>query len=474
MGNNYQILKPLIDSSKQIIELQKSKLDTFSTKDFPNQTSYDLISLMQEICEKTSNFLLKLEEEFKKAKTNEDFEEIESDLIQITQYLGWLSATAIDTIELSTRDRVSQDSIFLLNYFTKPFSKNSRFILIPTHEHNFMIAAWGEMFKKILELLDVELGSLKISPTIFSIISFPSIFKDNLVAHSSLGHEIGHFIISKYSLADIFTPWIILDSTLMNQVVEKEMSKIKSGRNKEQTAFQPAAIKFFTNKRIRENISKGIEELVSDLIGLKILGPVFLFASTEFLLTDTPKFFAGQEHPPPAFRLKILIDEFKSKNYLSKILTHQNKLKQTVEGLVKIIEDFITPFEISKYELEYQIQLKAWMKIVPQLTKLVDDTINKIEKLGYAPNSFGTETSTLIDKLKQLIPPCEIEQTKPANLVSILNAGMIFKLTHEEFLSKPPENIGSTIDSLVIRAAHQSEIQRNVQLAMEKENHGKK
>ena len=79
----------------------------------------------------------------------------------------------------------------------------------------------------------------------------------------------------------------------------------------------------------------------------------------------------------------------------------------------------------------------------------------------------------LIKKLKRLIPPCEIEEGKPAHVISILNAGMIFRLKWKSILPKLSIHIQSKIESkldlLVIRSVQQSEIEQELQNA-EKES----
>jgi len=467
VAKSYQILETLIDSIKQIVNLQASRFEELSSKDYPYNSSKEHIKIMREIYHQALKIVKEFEDDFKNAKKDDDYIELEKDLKQISQTLTWIGGIAINIISSSTRENVSQNTIFLVKYLTSPFVKSSRFILIPIDQHNYEITRWGSLLQSLINLMEIDPSVLTYAPNSFSILSFPVVYKDNLVAHSLLGHEIGHFIIWYKSLEKQFNSVIKFGGNNIELLVNQEIEKKKTEQKRELSVAVEEEIRNQIQQEIRSNVSAGTEELLCDLIGFRIMGPVILFSLAEFLLSDTYAYKIFQKYPPPALRLQVLIDEINTGDYLKKI--NDGEVRAIVQKLIDNIQNFITPENISQYNLKEKIQYESWKNVIPNLKKIADQEINKIPELQYSAKTFGSDMPPLIQKLKKFIPPCEIEQGIAADLISILNAGMIFKLSWKKILpSLPPktkQKIESTLDALVIRAVQQSEIEKELQNA---------
>ncbi|MCH7680034.1 hypothetical protein IID10_11845, partial [candidate division KSB1 bacterium] len=189
-------------------------------------------------------------------------------------------------------------------------------------------------------------------------------------------------------------------------------------------------IKNEIHERIFSNIMAGAEEILCDLIGFRTMGPVLLFATVEFLLSETPTYKIYQNYPPPALRLQALIDEIKLGGFVEKLT---GELKVDFKELVTNIEDHISPENIGNYSQEELLQYSTCKQIIPELRKIADGVITRHSELKYSAETFGSDLPILIKKLRRLIPPCENKRGIPANMISILNSGMIFRLLTKKY-----------------------------------------
>ena len=461
MAESYPILASLFRSIKQIVQLQISRLNELDVKDYPYNSSRKHIKLIRAFYENSLDNIKNLEGKFQKTKSKDDFEEIEILLKQISQTLTWISGNAINIISSSTRENVSQNTVFLINHLTAPFNDKSEFILIPTNDHNYEITHWGIVLDRLSSLLGVQTDKLPYDPKLFSILSFPAVYKDNLVAHSLMGHEIGHFIIYHESLEKELSKQIKIDSDKFNEIIALEIVKENLTKDKDELKeAEKEKIKNEIHERIFSNIMAGSEEILCDLIGFRTMGPVLLFATVEFLLAETPAYKIFQDYPPPALRLHALINEIKREGFTEKLT---GELKADFEELVTNIQDHISPENIGNYSKEELLQYCACKQIIPELRKIADSVITSHPELKYSAKMFGSDLPILIEKLKRLIPPCENEQGIPANIISILNSGMIFRLLARKYYPDTFDDFESKIDPLVLRATHQSFIQKTLQ-----------
>lgn len=471
MASRYQILETLINSTKQVFNLQITRLDDLISKDYPYNSSKQHIRLLHTIYSSTISIINELEERFRNASTDKDYQKIETELKEISQTFTWLGGIATKIILSSTRENVSQDTVPLIKYLTGPFKEKYNFILFPTDDHNYEITRWGDLLQLVINEYKIKIDSLKFRPpTSFSILSFPAIYKDNLIAHSLLGHEIGHFIIWRNNLANEIDNVISLDKSIQ-KVIDSEIDSQITKQGKNISGKERMNAIYEIEKEIRSNISYGAEELLCDLIGFRIMGPVLLFASTEFFLSDTFSYQTFQKYPPIALRLQMLIDEIKKGGYIEKI--DDSKYRVEVQNLIDETYRYITPEDISEYSPRELLQYDTWKKMIPGLQKIADKIIGEFKDLEYSADRFGKDMVPLLHRLMRLIPPCEIEQGKAAHVISILNAGMIFRLRWRKMLLDLPleikSKIESKLDAVVIRSVQQSEIESELQKALNNE-----
>jgi len=305
----------------------------------------------------------------------------------------------------------------LLEDLTRTF-KNAKFFLTPIFEHNYSYRDLKNYLTKVTEILPNTKHVLSLLPDHLSVLQFPDIYRDNLVANSLLGHEVGHFIDDVYGITEKITPKALINKAKFEDLLQR----LKKDIEVEMRGPLPEFIKLEQIRtdlltRINYSINRWIMELTSDLIAFRLCGPVFLFALSEFLLSRHHPDYSSDKYPPAVLRLGLLLEEFTDIGFIDYIQERgdKNLITELINGIKNYLDTTKTD---SNTDIVYDT--------VVSIKSLIKQEANSCTKgFQYEPKLFGEEVFKLIERLREFIPPCEIDYQKPANLVSILNAGMI-------------------------------------------------
>ncbi len=145
----------------------------------------------------------------------------------------------------------------------------------------------------------------------FLLLQIPSFNQNEILNNSILGHEIGHYIEEKLKLSvDLIN--LMIEQRILTK--EKIDSLIKEKFDRERTYDKDLEYTDFLleefHKWVYDKIISWMKEIVSDIIGLKIFGLAFFFATVEaFSLTQST---GGKEHSPTYLRVKYLIEDIKN------------------------------------------------------------------------------------------------------------------------------------------------------------------
>lgn len=267
-------------------------------------------------------------------------------------------------------------------------------------------------------------------------IVFPKSLKNFVLLHPILGHELGHAIwrVSKH------------EHTLRKQVFPhlcRKSGVLRSARSTAARLFSPDAPPEFRDYLTQiPHITKAnvfryfdwdawTEEVLCDLIGLVTFGPGFVAAHCRLLYTIDPSgLFLGQEHPPVAWRVNMIL------------------AGATLLGYDKLPSEKNTRFVPTKKFWDYTKKFAksaSWYELLP--TAQLRDALNGIKTLldNHPPASYpipeDEQMDGLIAKLAKLVPPVghEIADDSPPKSFNvdfrhIIYAGWIAE--HHE--PKPP------------------------------------
>lgn len=315
----------------------------------------------------------------------------------------------------------------------------------------------------------------------FYIVSFPSIERKNILLHCLLGHEIGHLEAKEYIQKR--------DQEFLQSIRDKVISLVNERLKKSDFEnVPPLFIPQFTQQMVQAEIKRtvyiwqrGLEEILSDIIGSYLFGPAVLFSILEFALQDLNGLNKlpdedNNYYPPWRMRLRNIFeilkdlriyplreDAFESKKFISNV----TKGFQLVE---KIIEEKSDKEALDGHEL-----LKiAYEEIEKDIEKAKIIYSDKLKDLSLLLNSddFYKHLSHLIERIDYGIPPNAYEQSiderYPASIVEIINATWFYKLSWEERLFNEEGLFNEEIykkrermNRLALKALEYSDIERD-------------
>jgi len=426
--DNLDILQKIyIDNLIQQSKHNISILEELLYKAYPFDEITDLI---KKLCESMNRILLKLTDIKTELMSNGSSMEIDNRIKLYGSLLAKIHKL-YKYLEVSRVENVPNSKVYLLEYLVKKIYPESSFILIPSYESNFLCLELSEWLHNKFRLAIDDVDELfPLSEKKFTIILYPFAYKNTLFSNVLLSHEIGHFIENKHKISNIITSHLQLDRDRINRIALNEITRIFSGFQRPMDLFSSwEEVIVSYNNAITKIVNNWLKEISCDYIAFKMIGPSYITSFIEFILTRVAVTESTRKHPPPAFRLNIIFskyfsDEYSKKlknsnysplidfdNYLYKI---KSNMEETVFSEESIGEVYYYAYEIVKEKLNDL--LKETQKIIDQLdiTYNIDVLINEIKPLFYSIN--------------ELIVPCEIKQGIPAKPITVINAGIIYRV----------------------------------------------
>ena len=461
------------------------KLGKLRIGDFPSDAPRDFIGVLLQINLEIQKCLISLQRSIGNLKDvssderNQLEETIRGNAIRFSHLISFLHEL-IQFIEESNIEYIPQGIVYSIENLITKIQPNSKFMIYPQWRYNYEYIEIIKLLRRVMiNIPSIEeiIGSFAER---FVILSFPSAEKDNVLLHCIFGHEIGHFIDEVQGISSDILKDVKIDEKLLEEVVT-QVSKTKF--KAEQHGREEITLNYFIEEEklkadFREDITKQlgrwIEELISDALAIHLFGPSYFFAFTEFILTQQDLDKSSKDHPSPRIRISLLLDELKERGYYNvfdKKTTHEIKkwrdfLSYTKEG------------EKGHLQKLYDSSMKSTIPKIKEKTNIA------VKEISYTHQMFKSDTPMLTSSLLYLIPPNELvnikeKGTKPASIVSILNAGWVFNLTQMDKLykmlraSSPEEKLQAKykFNQIILKAVELSEIHRIInEKTMEIEN----
>jgi len=145
----------------------------------------------------------------------------------------------------------------------------------------------------------------------WNVVSLPRIDSGNVLMHVILGHEVGHRIADRFLEQE---DWPAIQKEIVDLVgngkwAEPDIDNLNP--------LRAMVVKNRVFKRIDNIRVGGIQELVSDIVGLQLFGPSLLFALRESSIDDALDGLpaADSYHPPWRYRYRSVLKEFTRQGY---------------------------------------------------------------------------------------------------------------------------------------------------------------
>ncbi|WP_346866835.1 MULTISPECIES: hypothetical protein [unclassified Clostridium] len=417
---------------------------------------------------------------------------------KLDERLSYYNENGINNFELKLISKVIQAFYSRVGYIAKCDVKNHpREIMIPIKElldntekdHIFITEPQWELnysvgllmdknFKEALKkcgiILEEDINIIKLA--------FPKLHQDNILGGAIMAHELGHYFDLHYSLE--LSEKIIV-KIINNIDLDKYISNIYS-HMKEYTKNLSEMKRILKSNIPNIILRSWIQETVADILGITFYGLASFFASENISIyySDINKSQSqflqrfSITHPRDSFRNYVRISTLSKLGYLKKI---DKKILHKLEEYEKQWEESITePFRATSCQVNEVINLIVNNRyllnlendIKSNLDWIIDFVLKEIgsvsESLIYKSDEFIKDIDSLVEKIKLIIPPNEIDGV-PVNSVSIINSGWVSYILNSEDIkntmgscngSSKEIDVKNLINSLIKKATLTSNIHR--------------
>lgn len=306
---------------------------------------------------------------------------------------------------------------------------NSKVILRADWEYNYSIWRLSEVYRRMLEpRKPFFTNSVFADPSpIWHVVTLPLVDRDNILLHVMLGHEVGH------KIAELF-----LDQEDQRALQAEINLLVGDGKWFDRAIDDNGPL--FAVKLRRELYDKilemracGLRELISDLVGLYIFGPSFLFGLRDFSLDDVldqvppgPSY-----HPPWRYRLRLVLGEYEALGYqqelrkisLSGVTTAvRDAALRQVEVIREIARATSDQAELAKDSLVD----KAYRSIELAMVRALPFTKVEVGALLYQPEALMPKIDELIATIALGVVPAEASD-RLVDFRDAILAGALYK-----------------------------------------------
>lgn len=301
----------------------------------------------------------------------------------------------------------------ILEYFLHPLYPKARVLVYPQPVHNYSIFDALPLLQGMTE----NIFSPAVQKAVYTgyselfVVTFPRIERDNVLVHAAFGHEVGHPVASEFLLREETQPAYSQACQRYTGEIEKVFKKEIEARGSDFEKLQFKASRFEELLEIRK---RGLQELMSDAVGVLLLGPSAIFATYDIMgsgsLNDVPT--KESYYPPTRYRMRFQYSLLERFGYLSSFNLCLEKADASIATNLrswdKQIQESIAD-ETDKQELD---NIKLIRLSYQWLEETIEEALafcrEKIQLLLYQPSLIETEVPELMKRLKLGIPANEI------------------------------------------------------------------
>ncbi len=415
--------------------------------EFASQNPVRLANLISDICEAIAGYLSSKRNQFESDPDNVliEFRYIDEFIKDVGAHLRYVDGAITAKLPWSLTQPLEK--------LSSEFLPKATLMLRPQWKYNYSISSHdlGQYYQSILSKI---LGAKKAEglfagfPKDFHIISFPSIERKTALFHTDLGHEIGHLVAKDYLEEESRQSRYLID--LSNQVLEEV-------RKKQKTPLTPLEEEIAVTEVLRRVVAirrRGLEELISDIFGVKLFGLAALLALFEMSLADPLDDLPDQEtnfYPPWRTRLRLGFLALEQARFIPVARPHY-----TFSGIEKVL----TCVDARVDTIRQTVSSSTDKELINDnwVLKIAYDSIHTslVEVEKFLNRRFGGKFATsedlysqvfpLVHRLKEGILPNAIEDSAtrsvPAETAAILNAAWFYRLS---FLSEPFEESSDSL-----------------------------
>lgn len=342
-----------------------------------------------------------------------------SDASLLRQYCGLIShlASFLQYLDNAHTAQTPRGLVALLEQTANVLFSKSVLLVSPSSAYNYFIADIVPTIRQLAVRAlspDARKPLEARLPETFYIVQFPRVERDNILNHAIFGHEFGHPIGNKF-LAEHEQEQIY-----KNRLTEaKEKIKVDAELAKHLATFPDALAQSQQLNKMVEAVTKihrrGLEELISDAVGVYLFGPSALFAGFDILgqsaLDEPPAPDSG--YPPSRYRIRLMYDLLVKSKHIDVLADlpleeSQRDIAEAIRSILKFIKT-ISEGQADKANIKGRALVRIAYEWLEQTLPAVQDAIEKrIASAAYSTDSALAELPALLKRLSLQVPPNEI------------------------------------------------------------------
>lgn len=283
----------------------------------------------------------------------------------------------------------------------------------PQWNYNFTVITtdWVRYFRDILAVFFPD-NDVEFSSKTLHVFSFPYLEKTNVLLHSAMGHEIGHFFTNQYMSGDSWKATFAHHVESLTKFYEDQETE-KGG----QPDMVRPILKTDTGKLVVQGF---MQEILSDFFGYLLIGPSVLFALYHISFLQSKPHVPSEEnayYPPIKFRIRCLLDFVVSTDDTIKNLIANREIGKDVEQILNAVEDYTKSMDDRAPIAEYEQEIRIVEGELP-------DVIQKAREMVKHRYQLSTRLPNMVSRLSSDLPINEIDG-HPSSMAEILLAGWI-------------------------------------------------
>ncbi len=477
------ICETVADLEKYIIEIVsrlrslQSKCNNYLSINFISDHPVSLAKIIGHLCDYFQQSLFELYKTLKKRENNSE-EDIQANfnIIQTIDNMSKLFAEELQFVDGAIPQNLPWSIIKPLENLLSNMVPDISFMLRPQWEYNYSIInsdireVYMNRISQLKKLYNIPFEYFKTEFTkTFHIISFPYIEKSNVLLHAMIGHELGHLLINENEFVNEKEIDKLVYSVYpkIKTISKDQVDSVYSTQTKEppnifvQTEYMR---RFKFNIRFTASlIKRGLEELLSDIIGTLIFGPAMLFSIYEIAIQSNLDEIPSEDnnfYPPWRCRLRETLKIVQRKNSeffpISEEIIKLKELETKVNNHFNRIEKLVEiPIDIDKINSKSQIHKIAYEQIMVSIQQLKISTKNfsKILKTNIIkPGVLYKNIENLLERYENKLPPNAVEKSfddkQTASIIEIVNTGWFYKISMEQNLLNVDSSVNQELFEL--------------------------
>lgn len=397
-----------LGQAKEICDSLRSDLDRYENRGGVPSAEKDILNALRVGVHGLCRNLDELESSGKLDLLNEDA--IETKIHLKTRYIQYF-VEVLSLLESSSIRDVPHEVASPLRREIRKVFPDSDLLVVSKTNLNYTIQEVGSVLREWLKKLGCDVP--REMPNKLFRVAIPSTTYKEALLLSIFGHEIGHPIYEEYGFEDD-----ILPVNVNKDLLDKYTENIKEEKLDYETPEEEAEIRKEVTKKVTETIDNWVREISSDICGLRICGPSYVYSFIYFISSISRLDSSKKSHPPPRLRLKILIENMES---LFGMYRHtSNQTRSFVKDWKSIANGNLSFSDMTQHIAHLSMKENGTYK---EITSAVDDNIP--EDIVYKDTQFEFDLDNLTPLISKQIPPVEVTQDGELNatgMTSILNS----------------------------------------------------